>query len=109
MSFLDERRVALNGDRAKDSSLFLKLRAAAAVSCLLAGTMPGYAQQAPQTAQPAPQTQGATQGLPQEPAPNFTQPLFMRPSPRDFSKPRNYWPNPIAPYIGDGSARRRIF
>jgi len=58
--------------------------------------MPGYAQQAaPQTSAPA---QRNAQGLPPEPAPNYTQPLFMRPGPIDFTKPRNYWPNPLAPY-----------
>jgi outer membrane protein TolC len=92
MDLFDERRQASSGNPADGSSLFLKLKAAVAVTCLLAGTMPGYAQQA----NPAAQTN--TQGLPQEPAPNYTQPLFMRPGTRDFARPRGYWPNPIAPY-----------
>lgn len=101
MNMFDERRQALGDGQVGGSSLFLKLKGAAAITCLLAVTMPGYAQQA---AAPAPQAQpttsgmSATQGLPPEPAPNFTQPLFMRPQPRDYSKPRNYWPNPLAPY-----------
>lgn len=77
----------------------------AAVSCLLAGTAPGFAQTAPtakppQTPQQAQNPAGTpnTQGLPTEPPPNFTQPLYMRPQARDFSKERGYWPNPIAPY-----------
>jgi outer membrane protein len=83
---------------AKSASLFQKLKIGAALSCLLSGTLPGYAfQEAPKTvANPA--AQPNTQGLPQEPAPNYTQPLYMRPQPRDFGKPRNYWPNPVAPY-----------
>jgi outer membrane protein TolC len=78
----------------KNSSAFFdKLRSAAAISLLLAGTAPSFAQipqQAPQqTAPPAP-------GLP--PAPNPTQPLFMRDTPHDYSKERGYWKNPLAPY-----------
>jgi outer membrane protein TolC len=41
----------------------------------------------------------ATQGLPAEPAPNATLPLFMRPGSRDFQDPRSHFPNPIAPYL----------
>lgn len=75
-----------------------KLKAAALISLTLLGTMPGFGQNTPQT--PAnPAGQPNTKGLPQEPAPNFTSPLYLRPGPRDFSKPRNYWPNPFAPYM----------
>jgi outer membrane protein len=38
-------------------------------------------------------------GLPPEPVPNATQPLFMRPGNRDFMRPRGYFPNPLAPYL----------
>ena len=41
----------------------------------------------------------ATQGLPAEPAPNATLPLYMRPDTRDFQHPRPQFPNPIAPYL----------
>ncbi len=103
MDLFDERQQALSGNPADGSSLFLKLKAAAAISCLLAGTFPGYAlQSAPQT-QTNPAAQPNTQGLPPEPAPNYTQPLFMRPGTRDFTKPRGYWPNPIAPYSATSS------
>jgi outer membrane protein len=81
--------------RNNSSTFFSKLKAVAAVSCLLSGTAPSYAQV--QVQAPA-QTTPAAQGLPPEPAPNFTQPLFMRDTARDFSKPRGYWPNPLAPY-----------
>ncbi len=41
----------------------------------------------------------ATAGLPAEPAPNATLPLYMRPGVRDFRDPRSHFPNPIAPYL----------
>lgn len=41
----------------------------------------------------------ATQGLPAEPAPNATLPVYMRPGVRDFRDPRSHFPNPIAPYL----------
>jgi outer membrane protein len=94
MELFDGRRRVLSGNTTDGSSLFMKLKAAAAISCLLAGTLPGYGQQA-QTNPAGP----STQGLPQEPAPNYTQPLFMRPQDRDFSKARGYWRNPLAPYM----------
>ncbi len=43
-------------------------------------------------------TGGTESGLPGEPLPNFTQPLFMRSTNRDFTRPRGYFPNPLAPY-----------
>ncbi|MGC2163034.1 MAG: TolC family protein [Silvibacterium sp.] len=95
------RRNPADGSRADGSSLFLKLKLAAAVTCLLAGALPGFGQQA---AAPQPQANPAEQGLPPEPAPNFTQPLFMRPGTRDFSRPQGYWPNPIAPYKATSAA-----
>jgi outer membrane protein TolC len=98
MDLFDERPKALRRNPANGSSLFLKLKTGVAVSCLLVGTFPGYAQQAAPQAQANPAGQPNTQGLPQEPAPNYTQPLYMRPGTRDFAKPRGYWPNPIAPY-----------
>lgn len=36
--------------------------------------------------------------LPPAPAPNYTEPMFMRSTPRDFTKARNYYPNPLNPY-----------
>ena len=105
MHLFGERQGAPGGKSVRGSSLFLKLKSAAAISCLLASTAPGFAQaaqttQQPQNPQQAQNPAGAanTQALPVEPPPNFTQPLYMRPQPRDFSKERGYWPNPIAPY-----------
>ncbi|MFZ0663141.1 MAG: TolC family protein [Acidobacteriaceae bacterium] len=99
MKLFAERQRARNGNPAEGSSLLLKLKAGVAVSCLLVGTMPGYGQPAAPQAQTNPVGQSNTKALPQEPVPNFTQPLYMRPGTHDFSKPRNYWPNPIAPYM----------
>lgn len=98
MDLFEERPRALSGNPTGGSGLFLKLKAAASISCLLVGTMPGYAQAAPAAQANPAAAQAAAQGLPQEPAPNYTGPLFMRPGTRDFSKPRGYWPNPIGPY-----------
>ncbi|HEV2464588.1 MAG TPA: TolC family protein [Acidobacteriaceae bacterium] len=84
-------------DSANGSRFSEKLKAAALISLTLLGTMPGFGQTATQT--PAnPAAQPNTQGLPPEPTPNFTSPLYLRPGPRDFTRPRNYWPNPFAPY-----------
>ncbi len=84
--------VSRNCREKSQGTLFQKLKAAAAIGCILVGTAPSWAQ-APQQNTPA------APGLPPEPAPNLTQPLFMRPSGRDFTKMRGYWPNPIAPYL----------
>ena len=50
--------------------------------------------------QPPSQSQSgpATAGLPATPAPNATEPLFMRPGTRDFRSARPPLPNPLAPY-----------
>ncbi|MBV8631086.1 MAG: hypothetical protein JOZ83_09200, partial [Silvibacterium sp.] len=106
MHLFDERPGAIGGFPAQNSSLFLKLKAAAAITCLLAGTVSGFAQSTSQAGQTPTTPQQAqnpaqvpnTQGLPVEPPPNFTQPLYLRPQARDFSKERGYWPNPISPY-----------
>lgn len=96
MKFFGERRQARRVNPAEGSSLLQKLKAGVMIGCTLAGTMPGYGQAAAPQANPAGQPN--TQGLPQEPVPNFTQPLYMRPGTHDYTKPRNYWPNPFAPY-----------
>lgn len=83
--------VSRNHPGKKSSTFFAKLKSTAAISCLLVGTAPSFAQAPQQTAPAAP-------GLPPEPTPNYTQPLFLHDTARDFSKPRGYWPNLIAPY-----------
>jgi outer membrane protein len=101
MEFLSERREASK----PTGAFFLKLRATAAIAMLLASTAPSWAlgqqTQQPATAQATTQANPqntANPGLPAEPGPNFTQPLYLRPTDHDFTKPRGYWPNPIAPY-----------
>ncbi|HVW77684.1 MAG TPA: TolC family protein [Alloacidobacterium sp.] len=100
MEFVSERREILK----PKGAFFLKLRATAAIAMILASTAPSWAlQQAPAAAQAtvpanAAATDPALQGLPPEPAPNYTQPLYMRPTERNFTSPRGYWPNPLKPY-----------
>ncbi len=83
--------VSRNHPGKNSNTFFAKLKSAAAISCLLAGTAPSYAQAPQQTAPAAP-------GLPPEPTPNYTQPLFLHDTSHDFSKPRGYFPNLVAPY-----------
>ncbi|HEX3986673.1 MAG TPA: TolC family protein [Acidobacteriaceae bacterium] len=84
---------ARNHSVKSQTTLFAKLRAGAAISCLLVGTAPSWAQ-VQQSSQPV----SAAPGLPPEPPPNYTQPLYMHDMARDFSKARGYFPNLIAPY-----------
>ena len=63
------------------------LRVAAVVMLgLMAGMPPGFAQQSSTQAAPQPGDK-VLNGLPPEPVPVPTQPLFLRPSSRDYSKP----------------------
>jgi outer membrane protein len=77
--------------------LFLKLRATAAIISILSTCLPlpAAAQQAP----PAGENTPPALGLPPAPQPNSTQPLFMRPADRDFSKPNFYFPKVWKPYV----------
>jgi outer membrane protein len=52
----------------------------------------------------SPSTSKTASGLPQEPEPNYTQPVFMRPNDRDFTRPRGYFPNLVAPYTATTAA-----
>jgi outer membrane protein len=91
------------------------MQAAASIALLLMSvcTQPGMAQQqtSPTTQPPAqtnptapapPQTvQNDTTGqpgLPQAPAPKPTEPLYLRDTPVDYTKPKSHFWNPIAPY-----------
>ena len=51
----------------------------------------------------------ATQGLPAEPAPNATLPLYMRSGARDFRDTPSHFPNPIAPYLSTSIALPNVF
>ncbi len=113
------------------ASAFAKLKSAAILSCLLLQTGQGVAAGPMQTgaAQPSattppsqsgdattkgktpppqPSISRTTEGLPSEPAVNFTQPLFMRPTDRDFTRPRGYFPDPISPYTATSAAPPRF-
>jgi outer membrane protein len=81
--------------KAESCRILHKLQASLAiVSLLSANLLPAAAQQAPA---PATNTPPAL-GLPPAPSPNYTQPLFMRPADRDFSKPNSYFPKIWNPY-----------
>jgi hypothetical protein len=66
----------------------------AAIAATLLSTFVPMAQAQQQQINPG----SATAGLPPEPPPNATLPLYMRPSGRDFRKTPLPFPNPIAPF-----------
>jgi outer membrane protein len=80
------------------------MQAAASIALLLMSvtTQQGIAQQVSPTAPAPPQavTNDTTgqPGLPQAPAPKPTEPLFLRDTSADYSKPKSHLWNPIAPY-----------
>src|ERR1700733_6004433 len=88
------------------------MQAAASIALLLMSglTQPGVAQQTnppgqttPSATQPAPpqavqnDTTGQ-HGLPQAPAPKATEPLYLRDTGTDYTKPKSHLWNPLAPY-----------
>ncbi len=70
---------------------FHKLQAMVAIMSVLAAYIPLPA--AAQQPQPAGPNTPPALGLPPTPQPNYTQPLFMRPGARDFSKSNRAFPN----------------
>jgi outer membrane protein len=74
---------------------FHKLQAMVAMVSLLAAyvPLPAVAQQAPAGGTPAGPSSPPALGLPPTPQPNPTQPLFMRPSARDYTQPHRVFPN----------------
>jgi len=78
--------------------LVLKLQASLAIVSVLSAYVPIPAA-AQQTAAPAAAATAPALGLPPAPQPNYTQPLFMRPAGRDFSKPRAPLPKVWDPYV----------
>jgi outer membrane protein len=96
---------AKNQGRVGERIVRLKdMQAAASIALLLmsVSTQPGMAQQANPTAPAPPQaiandTTGQD-GLPQAPAPKYTEPLFLRGTGRDYTKPKSHLWNPIKPY-----------
>lgn len=84
------RQCVTNGNR---TDSMRKLKAAAAAALMLVAGMPGPAI-AQQTTPPA-----ATKDLPVAPTPHFTEPLYLRQTLRDFSKPRNFYSkDPLSPW-----------
>ena len=71
--------------------LFLKLQATVAIISVLSAyvLVPAMAQQPAQGGAATP----PAVGLPPAPLPNYTEPLFMRPSDKDFTKPHKVFPN----------------
>lgn len=96
MSFFAERE---SGKQRRSADSVKKLKGWAAIACVMAGTAPSYAvgQQANTPPPQAPPSNPANT-VPNAPKPNYTQPLFLRPSDRDFGKARGYFPNLAAPY-----------
>jgi len=104
------------------------MQAAASIGLLLMSvtTQPLMAQQTPVQPQtnPQPQTQAnpttpatqqsvvtdttGTPGLPQAPQPKPTEPLFLRDTPIDYTKPKSHFWNPIAPYTSTNVPQARL-
>ncbi len=80
------------------------LQAAASIALLLmsVSTQPGWAQQtngpAPAAAQTVANGSNSQAGLPQAPEPKLTEPLYLRDTAVDYSKPKSHFTNPLAPY-----------
>jgi outer membrane protein len=81
------------GWRTGEDQVTRRLAGWAAIAATILSTLAPLAQ-AQQQINPG----SATQGLPTEPVPNATLPLYMRPSGRDFRDTPSHFPNPIAPY-----------
>ncbi|MBB5059456.1 outer membrane protein TolC [Granulicella aggregans] len=81
----------------------IDLKAAATIGLVLIGSTPqqGFTQQATPPATPPASSSSAgltADGLPQAPEPKLTEPLFLRSTARDYTKPKSHFTNPIAPY-----------
>jgi outer membrane protein TolC len=101
------------------------MQAAASIALLLmsAFTQPGMAQQqtpppSQGTQQPSPTKPAAPQavqndttgqaGLPAAPAPKLTEPLYLRDTGIDYTKPKSHFWNPLAPYTATNYAQPRL-
>src|SRR5271156_2602513 len=98
------------------------MQAAASIALLLMSvwTQPGMPQQpspttqtTPSATKPAPpqaiqnDTTGQP-GLPQAPAPKLTDPLYLRDTGRDYTKPKSHFWNPLAPYTATNYPEPRL-
>jgi len=90
------------------------MQAAASIGLLLmsVNTQLGLAQQTNPTAPAPPQTvvndTTGQRGLPQAPQPKLTEPLYMRSTIHDYSKPKSHFWNPIAPYTATDVPETRL-
>ncbi len=107
----DVCRPRTQGVRARSlkTHLFLKLQASGLIGSLLISSA-AYGQQDATggKGKTPPLKVNITSGLPEEPAPNPTEPLFMRPTERDFTRPHSYFPNPLAPYTATSTPPARF-
>src|SRR5436309_2242467 len=81
------------------------MQAAASIGLLLmsVSTQPVLAQQqanppAPATTQTVTNNSTGQPALPQAPEPKATEPLYLRDTGHDYTKPKSHFKNPIAPY-----------
>ena len=90
------------------------MQAAASIGLMLMSLniQPAMAQQPNPTAPATPQTvQNDTTGqagLPQAPAPKLTEPLYLRDTGVDYTKPKSHFWNPVAPYTSTDVAQTRL-
>ena len=88
-------KLLLRCSRQHGRRIYLKLQATVAIVAVLSAyiPLPAAAQQTPPGGPPPGATAPPAPGLPPAPQPNYTQPLFMRPSARDFTAPHRVFPN----------------
>jgi outer membrane protein TolC len=96
------------------------MQGAAAIALLLmsVNTQPIVAQQTNPQPQPSPAAPAAQQpvvtdttgtpGLPQAPAPKPTEPLYLRNTSVDYTKPKSHFWNPLAPYTATNVPEARL-
>src|SRR6516225_7233525 len=97
-----------------------EMQGAAAIALLLmsVNTQPIVAQQTNPQPQPSPAAPAAQQpvvtdttgtpGLPQAPAPKPTEPLYLRNTSVDYTKPKSHFWNPLAPYTATNVPEARL-
>ena len=93
------------------TGFFSRVQASGLIGCLLFGNIGsaiGQQDASGGKGKTPPVKVAITNGLPPEPTPNPTEPLFMRPTDRDFTRPHGYFPNPIAPYTATTAAPVRF-
>ena len=90
------------------------MQAAASIGLMLMSLniQPAMAQQtnptAPATSQTVQNDTTGQAGLPQAPTPKLTEPLYLRDTGVDYTKPKSHFWNPIAPYTSTDVAPTRL-